>query len=92
MGIKRDDECDDDEDESVLTVDEHIVALQQLMLAVLNRVANAAPNPFEELQTIRRLAAQHVERACIVHDRPVRPDRVADEADRFIRLSEKRLI
>lgn len=92
MTIARDDDFGDDDDETILTVDEHIVAMKQVLYAVLNRLANAAPNPFEELATIRRLLSHDLERACLIHDRPVRPERVADEADRYIRVAESRIM
>lgn len=91
MTILREENLGDDFDETLLTTDEHIVAMQQVLYALLNRVAQRSENPFEELQTIRRLIERDLDNACIVHDGPVRIERVADEADRYIRVAEKRL-
>jgi DNA-binding FadR family transcriptional regulator len=71
---------------------EDLLALRLVMTALAMRVAARAENPFEELQTIRRLALENAAATARVMHPKRDPDWVEREVDAIIGLAESRII
>jgi hypothetical protein len=71
---------------------EEILALRQLVSVLAMRIAARAENPFEELQTIRRLAQERAAGAALCQEPKRDPDIVMREIDGMIGQAESRII